>query len=223
MLRHSYSVTCKGDRDIEYLVKQGIKKEKLYVYNGGIDIKRFCQAETQKSIDIIYAGRFNNKKGSFRLLDVIIKLLAERPALKCVFLGEGELRAGFEEKVSVLGLKNNIKCYGHIADPEVYYRQSRLFVLPSSNEGLSTAMLEAMSCGCVPVVSNVGNTSEAVKDNYNGCLIDNFEDIESFASAIATILGNVERQTEFSRNAIETVQNQYSFSVQSKFFERIIR
>ena len=49
---------------------------------------------------------------------------------------------------------------------------SNLFVLPSYNEGLPVAILEAMSYG-IPVIStNVGSIEEVVKDNETGFIVN---------------------------------------------------
>ena len=48
---------------------------------------------------------------------------------------------------------------------EMVITKSKVLIMPSISEGLSTAMLEAMSSGCVPVVSDVGEMTKAAFDN----------------------------------------------------------
>lgn len=54
-----------------------------------------------------------------------------------------------------------------VPDPQA----ADIFVLPSEAEGLSIAMLEAMSCALAPVLSRVGGALEVVTDEENGLLI----------------------------------------------------
>jgi glycosyltransferase involved in cell wall biosynthesis len=222
MLKHCYAVTCKGERDIEYMLKNGIEKKKIFIFNGGIDIRRFNSENQPSKTDIIFVGRFDTKKGSFRILEIVQKIITENIDIRCVLLGEGELRKSFENAVRKSGLGNNIHCSGYVVNPEDYYRQSKIFVLPSTNEGLSTAMLESMSCGCVPVVSNVGNTSEAVKNGINGFLIEQYDDIDSYVSCIIKLLQDNKMWSVYSKEAVNQVRNNYSYDVQSGFFGKIL-
>ena len=83
-------------------------------------------------------------------------------------------------------------------------------------------MLEAMSCGCVPVVSNVGNTSEAVIHKLNGILIDRYDDIDCFVSFILMLTKDQDKWEDYSRNAQRTVSNRYTYEAQALLFERIL-
>ncbi len=84
----------------------------------------------------------------------------------------------------MLGLSENVVFTGHIDDTESYFQRSKILVMPSRSEGLPTSMLEAMACGCVPVISNVGNVSDAATHSVNAFLINNYRDIKSFAKYI---------------------------------------
>lgn len=222
MLKHCYAVTCKGERDVNFLVENGIERERIFVFNGGIDIRRFKDEKLPRIYDIVFAGRFDSKKGPYRILEIIKRLVSEIPDIRCIMLGDGELRKSFESSVNEEGLGMHISCFGHVNDPENYFRQARIFVLPSTNEGLSTAMLESMACGCVPVVSNVGNTSEALKNDLNGFLIEHYDDIESFVRSILLLLKDNKKWTSFSTRSIQMVSENYSYIVQSGYFGGII-
>ena len=52
------------------------------------------------------------------------------------------------------------------------YRDYKYFILSSNFEGNPKVLLEAMSAGCIPIVSNIQNNSEIVEDGYNGFLFD---------------------------------------------------
>lgn len=222
MLKHCYAVTCKGKKDIDFLIKNGIDRNKVFIFNGGIDTDRFSNENLPRIYHVIFAGRFDTNKGSLRVLEMIKKIINEIPDIKCVMLGDGELKRSFEKQVVEAGLEKNIFCFGHISNPEIYFRQAKVFVLPSSNEGLSTAMLESMSCGCVPVVSDVGNTSEALKNDVNGFLIEHFRDIDGFVYCVLKLLNDDQTLKRLSHQAVKMVSEQYSYKVQSVFFRSII-
>ena len=89
-------------------------------------------------------------------------------------------------------------------------KKSQLFVLPSYNEGLPIAILEAMSYG-IPVIStDVGSISEVVKDNETGFLIKPGE-AESLAKAIIKVINLEEvwkRQSMASKELINAKFNE---------------
>jgi colanic acid/amylovoran biosynthesis glycosyltransferase len=91
----------------------------------------------------------------------------------------------------------NLKCYlpGTISAKEVleYYRQHALdvFINLSSSEGISVAMMEAISCGLPVVATNVGGTSEIIS-NANGVLLGQQPEPREVARAIWRIVSDTE-------------------------------
>ena len=65
------------------------------------------------------------------------------------------------EKIHFLGLKNNVSDYLNCADA---------FCLTSNYEGLPISLLEAISCGVVPICTNVGGISDVIEDGVTGFL-----------------------------------------------------
>ncbi|MEI9966993.1 MAG: glycosyltransferase family 4 protein [Candidatus Moraniibacteriota bacterium] len=52
-----------------------------------------------------------------------------------------------------------------------YYQQARAFVLPSSNEGMSNALLEGLASGLPAIVTDIGGTRELVSEGENGFIV----------------------------------------------------
>jgi glycosyltransferase involved in cell wall biosynthesis len=66
-----------------------------------------------------------------------------------------------------LGLRN-VRFHGQVSDIEAVWRRSHALVLPSRAEGSSLALQEAMACGRVPIVTDVGGNAELVEDGATG-------------------------------------------------------
>jgi len=49
--------------------------------------------------------------------------------------------------------------------------RAHIFVLPSLQEGMSNALLEAMACGLPPVATRIGGVEDIVTDGVNGILV----------------------------------------------------
>jgi glycosyltransferase involved in cell wall biosynthesis len=84
-------------------------------------------------------------------------------------------------------LRERIHCVGYQTEPEKYFQSFDLLVVPSSNEGLSNATMEAMACG-VPVLSNtICGAHELIGENEAGWVTD-LSSIESLRDALQSVV-----------------------------------
>jgi glycosyltransferase involved in cell wall biosynthesis len=104
-------------------------------------------------------------------LQAVQSVLKVHPKIKLLVVGQGDLdiclkrqavELGIEHAVSFLGLRNDV--------PNVLAALD-LFVLPSLSEGLSVALLEAMSAAVPVIASRVGGNPEIVQDGLTGLLV----------------------------------------------------
>lgn len=80
-----------------------------------------------------------------------------------------------------------------------------VYLLNSEFEGMPQALLEAMSRGCVPVISDVsGGAREIVRDRENGYVVG-LGDFEAFAERLTRLDGDRARLASMSRRAFETL------------------
>ena len=121
-----------------------------------------------------------------------------------------------------LELDNCIDFLGFQINPEKFYQQSKIFVLTSATEGISTASLEAMACGLPVVASNVGDMSEVVINDQTGYLINDYNDRNEFAEHIIKILSSKKLYNEMSANSYELIKEKYSFSNATKFWDSFL-
>jgi glycosyltransferase involved in cell wall biosynthesis len=100
-----------------------------------------------------------------------------------VFLGDGELLAGFTETASVFGIKDHLKFLGWRPDVADVMSTFDVFVLPSLNEGMGKVIVEAMAMGKPIIASKVGGIQDLVAHGENGLLVPP-ADSEALAYAI---------------------------------------
>jgi glycosyltransferase involved in cell wall biosynthesis len=122
---------------------------------------------------LIYAGRLDETTKRVGALAAMSRVLDEQGfAHRLTLLGDGPARAELS-----CGPSAEV-CAG--VAPEAVgerYASSDLFVLASKAEGLSLAMLEAMRCGCVPVVTRVrSGATQAVTNGVSGVLVEADDD-----------------------------------------------
>lgn len=79
-----------------------------------------------------------------------------QPKARLVLVGDGSERARLEGEAAQLGISDRVHFLGWRSDAERLYPAFDIFSLTSTSEGTSISLLEAMSCGICPVVTDVG-------------------------------------------------------------------
>ena len=216
LLKKADFITTKGRKDNEYLLQYGIKEEKISTFNGAIDTVRFSWQGENRDIDLLFAGNFDKFKGPQRALEIIHRVSEELPDIRAIFIGNGPLYKSIRDNVIKLRLSANITFTGHVNDSENYFKRSRILIFPSSNEGLSSAMLEAMSCRCVPITSDVGNQTEAAIHEYNSIVVSDFNDMKGFSENAIKLLNDINQLKRLADNAEKTIISKYSPEAQGQ-------
>ena len=96
-----------------------------------------------------------------------------------------------EQWVEKLGLTSSTKLWPRLSQAQVWalYKKSLLFVSPSIHDGTPNSLLEAMACGCFPVVGNIKSMQEWITSGVNGLLVDATSP-RAMADGIITALEN---------------------------------
>jgi len=201
------------------------------IYNG-IDTEKF-QLDLQKKeagkINLtVGASRITARKGIIFLIDAM-KILSEKyPEVFLDVMGEGDAKENLENYVEKSGLTDRVKFVGRIPSDETfrYYQKADIFVLPSLNEGMSNAMLEALASGLPIVSTDTGGAQELVRDGINGFIVK-MKDSRDLAEKVERLVSDGElrkRMGEESRDLAEkmswkNVSQQY-FDLYKKYEKR---
>lgn len=111
-------------------------------------------------------------------IDKIIKyfseLLKKNPKLKLVIANEGNNKFLLEEMVRHLGIEDNIDFVGFLNEEQQnqFYKKSQFYISVPDSDATSVSLLEAMSFGCIPIVSNISANREWIIRNVNGFYFD---------------------------------------------------
>ncbi|NLO92280.1 MAG: glycosyltransferase family 4 protein [Elusimicrobia bacterium] len=115
----------------------------------------------------LFAGRFVAEKNLPLLAEAWKIFSTAHPSARLLLAGEGPLKDSMKELVNSLGIENSVSLPGAVPNLPDYYRAADFFVLPSDTEGMSNALLEAMSCGLVPLVKDISGCAP-VEDGKTG-------------------------------------------------------
>lgn len=214
-------ITVTGSKTRDFLVSKGIDRKRIEILSSTIDTARFFPSASKKTYDLITMAELIPAKRMDVFLDIVSRLKKKMPGIKAIVLGDGELKSSLEELSKRLGLEENVDFMGFDPDVEQYLNSSKIFLLPSDSEGLSLSMLEAMACGVVPVVSDVGDLGDAIKDRSNGRLLDK-DDIEGFTSAIYQLLSKPRTLGLYSKRAVDIIQSSYTIEGAAKKWKRLL-
>ena len=135
------------------------------------------------SLRATFVGRLAPEKGLTALVDAWPIVRKEWPEAKLTLIGEGPERAMLEGQIARLKLAGAVELAGALADPSIILRQSDLFVLPSREEGMSIALLEAMALGIPSVASAIPGNLALMTEGVHGRLAPP-DDPASLARAI---------------------------------------
>lgn len=205
-------------KNAEYIIanSNGLKKlaeqtahkirKKVYVIQNGVDLEQFNHnaPHEQNKITILFVGRLTEQKGISSLVEAVKKITNQCPELYNVFcckiIGDGPLKNKLEESVKKNGLLDIIKFIGWLPREALpmYYQHANIFVLPSSDEGMSNAILEAMASGLPIITTNVSGNEDLVKNNENGIIINNDKEL---SSALITLIKDPELRKKFGQKS----------------------
>ena len=167
-----YTISLDG---YNYLTKKyPFTKNKVHVARLGTDDYGVENFRSEEGLSIVTCSRVEKIKR----IDRIIKALAKINSIniKWTHIGDGSLLSGIKD-LSECVLPSNIQTefVGNLENSKIYevYKGNffDLFINVSYDEGLPVAIMEASSFGIPIIATDVGGTSEIVKDGYNGWLI----------------------------------------------------
>ncbi len=161
---------------------------------------------------LISVGSLVANKGHRVLLDALKQLLPIHPRLRLLVLGDGPLRLELERWVQRYQLASAVVFAGVVQDPRPFLALADIMVLPTIHrEGLSLAVLEAMSQGLPVVASRVGGIPEAVAHNRSGVLVPP-DDGRALAGAISRLAADGAERAAMGAEGRRIVLQKFGFA-----------
>ena len=162
-LLHVFSARVKN-----FFTKLGAKKDNIIVLPNGVDSQLYSPGDSEfgKKNNIkrgvLFLGRLSWQKNPSLIIESFLKT-NPKDSTKLVLVGGGELEFDLRKKYQ----DKRVIFTGFIENERKridIIRSCQIFALPSRGEGMSLSMLETMSCGLTPIVSDVGSNKEVIDD-----------------------------------------------------------
>ena len=156
-------------------------------------------------------ARLEDLKGHADLFRCLPDLWAQFPELRVLLAGQGPDEARLRALAADLDQRGRVRFLGHCLDVRPVLEAADVFVLPSHQEGLPFAVLEAMAMGLPVVATAAGGTGEAVIDGETGLLTPP-ADPAALGAALRRLLEDEELRERLVRGARRHLEEQFSFS-----------
>jgi glycosyltransferase involved in cell wall biosynthesis len=223
VLRRADVVMVVGTETKRYLESHGVAADRIRLMSSKIELRRFRpMPEARCDYELILTAQLIARKRVDLFLRIVADLRIRHPHIRAAILGDGPLRAELERLADSLDIRDHVEFLGFHEDTERYYNRAKVFVLTSSEEGLSLAMLEAMACGLPAVVPAVGDLGDVVRNGVTGYLIE-ASNHQAFVAALSDLLEHEELRRTLADNARSTILNGYSVEDGARCWHAVLR
>ncbi len=167
----------------------------------GIDTNRFNPEieplkEFEGKFNILFVGRFEQRKGLKYLLSAFPMIVKEVPDARLIIVGSGYLNIPESDNIVVR------KSISSSLIPR-FYASSDVFCSPAiGNESFGIVLLEAMASGVPLVASSIPGYRCVVRDGETGVLVEK-QNPNSIAKAIIKIAKDKDLRNKLSKNGRE--------------------
>uniref|UniRef100_A0A7V3ZVR7 Glycosyltransferase family 1 protein n=1 Tax=candidate division WOR-3 bacterium TaxID=2052148 RepID=A0A7V3ZVR7_UNCW3 len=163
ILKYAWAIITDSQSEKEKIIKRYyFVKEKIFAIPQGGFSEELKAFDIREKNYLLYVGSLSKKKnfnGFLSALEIIVK--KKLPLKAIAIISQNDI---FEEIAIDLkpGIKERIKIIHQVSDEELmgYYKNAFLFVFPSFHEGAGIPPIEAMSCGCPVICSDIPSLRE---------------------------------------------------------------
>ncbi|PIQ85322.1 MAG: hypothetical protein COV73_05850 [Candidatus Omnitrophica bacterium CG11_big_fil_rev_8_21_14_0_20_43_6] len=196
-----------------------LDENKISLIHNGIDTKNFGDFSARDSTREKYGGgadllvgiiaRLSEVKGHTYLIQGMRQVVKNFPNAKLLIIGEGKTESLLIKEARDLGLENKIIFIPEIKNTRDLLAGLDVFVMPSLQEGLGLALMEAMAQGVAVVGSAVGGIKTLIQDRVNGLLVAP-ADAQALAEAIIALLNDRALRQSLGTRAREFISANFS-------------
>lgn len=218
------------------LLEYGVPESKIARIPNGVDTDQFRPASDAEKRDLrrqlgwrdmptlLFVGGITKRKNPMVLVEACG--LLRRRGVECQLAVVGPdhdppYTAAIKARAAELGVADLVIWHGFTRDVAPLYRASDVYALPSSNEGMPNALLEAMASGLPSVATPISGITDLIRDGVTGRIAE--ANAEQIAEASAAYL----RDETFARGhgeaARERIMARFSAYAVLDAHERLFR
>jgi phosphatidyl-myo-inositol dimannoside synthase len=170
--QHAAVVVAKSDGEKE-MIRAFDRNTEVTLVPNGVDLAVFqpdAAIPDDGPLRLLCVARLIERKGQHHLIEAVKRLTDAGVEVTLDLVGTGDARVSYERQTRGLALNGRVDFLGYIPRGKIaeYYARGHVFVLPSYNEGMSIATLEAMAAGLPVVTTRTPGAAELVEEGING-------------------------------------------------------
>jgi len=181
--------------------RQFAPRAKIFPLYYGVDTQRFSPADSPSSpLRIICTRGFSSPYNNAYLIEALALLPRDLPEYRVTFTSAGELlkqAQSLADRILPDWLRRRVEFLNGVTDDMMVacLKNSHIYVSLSRYDGTSISLLEALSCGLFPVLSDIPQNREWIEPSlYNGLLVS-LNHPQKLADALALALSDDESRT----------------------------
>jgi glycosyltransferase involved in cell wall biosynthesis len=203
-----------SDKNAEVAVRhESVAPSQMKVIPNGIRIAQFNAPRKSPGRRIGTVGRLVPEKN----YPLLLRAFAGIRDAELTFVGDGPLRGELEQQAGP-----RVHFLGQQTDVAPLLAGFDVFVLSSSTEGMSIALLEAMAAGCPIVVTAVGGNIQLIQHMQTGLVVPP-DDEAALRAAIEKLLHDRALATRLGDAARKLARQRYSVEVMTRGYEELWR
>ena len=210
---------CQGESWVKFATdKLNIESKKIKtVGNWSATEELFRIGEKRKinlsnsSLKIIYVGWLEKEKGVIELIKSFNQLCKSNPDIKLTLIGDGSLKKYIENFKTKNNLNDKLLLKGWLPKNKVkdYLSGADIFVLPSWQEGMPNALIEALASGLPSITTSVGAIPDYLINN-NSALIVEPKNLNKLKKSIEKLINDNNLREKLSKNGLLVAKENFS-------------
>src|SRR3989442_9158220 len=201
------------------LVADGIPSARIAIVNEGIDVGRMAAlpaADIHAALHLPAGAPVVGNvaalvphKGHRHLIDAAALVVREVPDARFVIVGDGELRSELDKHVRNTHLQRHVFLAGFRTDVLELTKAFDLFAMSSVEEGMCTALVDAMAASTAAVATRAGGIPEVLVDGETGYLGEP-RDHHAMAERLRGLFGKQPLRTRMGQAALPPAAERFT-------------
>jgi len=225
LLRSASAVTAVSGHVLDEVRGYGVPLRRTHILPNAVDPHMYSPTtDPSDDMTLLYVGRLTARKGLPTLLRAVADIRNSGTEVRLQIVGQGTQKAYIVREASRLHLdRDAVRFEGFVSKADLlgHYRRASIVVLPSSYEGLPTALLEAMSCGKAVVTTDIPGVRDAARHGENAWLVKP-ESVTELTQGICTLLRDPDLRRRLGKNARSTVLRAFTWPVVTREFLALV-